>query len=68
MGEYVARGEILDEAGERWMQEVQLGECEDEDQAAAIMSELIECGVLNAWIWIGLYQLTLVQPLREEEA
>jgi hypothetical protein len=67
MGEYIARGEILDESGEKWIQEVQLGECEDEDQAAAIVGELIECGVLNAWIWVGLYHLELVQSLRKEE-
>lgn len=61
MAEYIARGEILDESGEAWLQEIQLGESENEDQAATLVAGLIERGILDDWTWIGLYRLDFVR-------
>ena len=66
--EYIARGEVLDDAGEVWLQEIQLGECDGEDQAAALVASLIERGDLDAWLWVDLYRLEHVRTLRDSEA
>ena len=65
--EYIARGEILGEDGEKWLQEVQLGECDNEDQAGELVSELMDRGDLDAWLWVRIYRLTFVQSLRNGE-
>lgn len=65
MAEYIARGEILDEAGEKWLQEIQLGECDSQEEAGKLVFELVKRGDLNFWLWIRLYRITLVESFRE---
>jgi hypothetical protein len=40
MDEYIARGEILGKAGEKWLQEIQLGECDSQEEAEKLVFEL----------------------------